>query len=105
MKITGNTIDLDVKSVHVTPDDEVSENGWTMKLGATRTFTPATKGAVRIYLNDKLVDLSRPVTINVNGKQRFKGKVKMNGKYMVESLGEYFDPERIFPAAVDVTVQ
>lgn len=105
MKITGNTIDLDVKSVHVTPDDEVSENGWTMKLGATRTFTPATKGAVRIYLNDKLVDLSRPVTINVNGKQRFKGKVKMNGKYMVESLGEFFDPERIFPAAVDVTVQ
>lgn len=104
MTINGNTIDLTVNSVNVIPNDEVSENGWTMKLGAARTATPATKGKVRIYLNDKLVDLSKPVTVNVNGKKRFCGKAKMDGRYMVESLGEFFDPERIFPAAVEVSI-
>ena len=55
-----------------------------------------------IYLNDELVDLSKPVTLTVNGKTAFSGKVKLEVDNIVNSCAAFFDPERLYPAAIEV---
>ena len=55
---------------------------------------------VRVYLNDQLVDLGKPVTIRVNGKQVFQGIVKADLQAMVNSCTEYFDPCRVYPVDI-----
>lgn len=104
MSITDNNIDLKVYSVTVTPDRQVSENGWTMNTGATRTKEPATKGKVRIYLSDKLVDLTKPVTVTVNGDKKYEGMPQLDRNTMVESIAFFYDPKRIFPTYIDVEI-
>jgi hypothetical protein len=71
----------------------------------SKKYTPATKGSVTLFLNEKLFDLSKPVKIVVNGKEAYNGIVKPTLKAMVESCAEYFDPERVFPASVDVVIE
>lgn len=105
MTIDGNNIDLKVNSVFVQPSEPVSENGWTINIGVSKTSTPATKGKVRIYLNKELVDITKPVSVTVNGEKKFEGDVVFDRRNMIESLAFFFDPCRIFPAAVDVTVE
>jgi hypothetical protein len=39
----------------------------------------------RLYLNDQMVDLAKPVTVFVNGKQRFEGIVQPD---TAEMLGD-----------------
>ena len=75
---------------------------WNIVMHYRKEVQPATGGRLRIYLNDELVDLNRSVTIRVNGKKVFKGKVKRRLEHMANSCALFFDPERIFPAAVDV---
>ena len=62
-------------------------------------------GRVRIYLNQDLVDLSQPVTVNVNGAQKFSGTVGLSGQTVVETCALFFDPLRLFPAYVDVDIK
>lgn len=104
MSIDGNNVDLKVYSVTVTPDRQVSEDGWTMNTGATRTKVAATKGKVRIYLSDKLVDLTKPVTVTVNGAKKYEGTPQLDRNTMVESIAFFYDPKRIFPTYVDVEI-
>ncbi|MCH5334296.1 MAG: hypothetical protein J1D86_00630 [Alistipes sp.] len=106
MTIDDNTVSLDVEVVTVTPGQTIqSDEGWTMNIGETKTYEKATRGRIVIYLNDKLVDMSRPVTVKVNGKLKFKGRLKPCLRDMVTSCGEYFDPARLYPASVEVTVE
>ncbi len=49
MSIDGNTVTLNVMTVVNTPTESVSENGWTMNTNVTKTYTPATRGKVKIY--------------------------------------------------------
>lgn len=107
MTIDGNNIDLKVYGVSRKADQwvESKEEGWSMNVGAKVTREPATKGTVRIYLNKELVDLSKPVTVTVNGAKKFEGTVTLDRRTMIESLALYFDPARIFPASIDVTVE
>ncbi len=104
MTIEGNTITLNIYSVTVTPTESVSEDGWTMHVDAERTALPATTGKIRIYLNSELVDMDSPVTVIVNGKKAFEGKVAPSVATMIESTAFFFDPARVFPASVDVEV-
>lgn len=109
MTIEGNNINLDVNVVTVKPSDwtEVdNENeSWKMNIGEVKTFEKATSGKVVIYLNNDLVDLSKPVTVTVNGKKKFKGKVKTDLKNLVESCAAYFDPARLYPASIEVAIE
>lgn len=105
MTIEGNTVTLNVYSVTVTPAELVSEDGWTMNVDVERTAVPASTGKVRIYLNNKLVDMNSPVTVIVNGRKAFEGKVTPSVAAMVESVDLFFDPARVFPASVDVEVK
>jgi hypothetical protein len=48
--------------------------------------------------------LKKEITVTVNGKQAFQGKVKPDLKNMVNSCAAFFDPQRIYPAAIEVTL-
>lgn len=100
MTIDNNHIDISVNLVDYTTTE--TDERWGIALKFDRSYRPAVKGAFTIYLNDKLVDLSMPVTISVNGRQRFKGKLTLKLDNLIESCAEFGDPRRLYPAAVDI---
>ena len=100
MNIDGNTIRLNISNVEYTCTQK--DKQWGIEMKFNRSYSKATGGKLRIYLNDKLVDMSKSVTIIVNGKPVFEGIVKANLKDMITSCTEYFDPYRVFPASVDI---
>ena len=98
--IEDNHVDLKAqvvkyKAVEVDPR-------WGIELKFARSYRPATTGRVVIYLCDELVDLSREVTVSVNGREVFRGMVRPSVKDMVNSCALFFDPARIYPASVEV---
>ena len=102
MDIQENNISLKIDLVTYKAT-EIDPN-WGIELDFEKSYQPATKGKVIIYLNDKLVDLNKEITLVVNGKEAFKGKVKPQLKNMVNSCAAFFDPERIYPAAIEVNI-
>lgn len=102
LEIKDNNISLRVdlvtyKNIEVDPK-------WGIALKSEKTYTPATKGKVIVYLNDALVDLTKEVVLTVNGKETFRGKVKLEIKNMVNSCAAFFDPMRLYPAAIEVDI-
>ena len=97
----GNTINIMVKNVTYT----TVESLYNIPMVFKKDYTPATKGNITIFLNEENIDLAKPITITVNGHTAFKGKVKPSIKAMAESCALFFDPERVFPAAVDVDIK
>jgi hypothetical protein len=100
VKISDNTVVMSVKNVEYTTTKEI----YGIPMLFEKKYSPVKKGNVTIFLNEELFDLARPVKVVVNGKEVFNGIVKPTLKALVESCAEYFDPERIFPASVDVTI-
>ena len=100
MSIDGNNIDLEVDEVAYKATE--TDPRWGIELSFERSYEPATKGKVVIYLNDELVDLSKPVTLTVNGKTAFNDNVGLDTKHLINSCGIFFDPERLYPAAIEV---
>ena len=101
VQIADNVVTMTVNNVEYTTVEQI----YGIPMTFSKKYTPATKGNVTLYLNEKLFDLSRPVKVFVNGKEAFNGIVKPTLKAMVESCAEYFDPERLYPASVDVEIQ
>lgn len=100
MTIKDNHVTLNIDNVKY--ECTQKDPNWGIELKFKKSFVPATKGRFTIYLCEELVDLKRPVTVTINGKQVFKGKVKPNLKNMVNSCTTFFDPCRIYPAAIEV---
>ena len=100
MNINGNHVNLKISNVAYTTTQKDPQ--WGIEMKFKRTYTDATGGKVRLYLCEQLVDLSKPVEININGKKVFSGKVKASLQSMVNSCTEYFDPCRVYPAYVEV---
>ena len=102
-EIKGNTIDLKVSSVKYV-EKKVSDwyKDFKLVLLYDKVYEPATKGKLRIYLSPELLNLRQPVTIRINGREVYSGLVKADYSHLVESCARFFDPERLFPAAVDV---
>lgn len=100
MKITGNTINLTIKTVNY--EVVQKDPNWGIEMKFRKSYTPAGGGKLTLYLCDELVDLTRPVTLHVNGKKVFEGKVKADLKNLVNSCAAFFDPRRIYPASVEV---
>ena len=101
VNIDDNVITLAVSNVEYTTIEEI----YGIPMTFSKRYTPASKGNVTIFLNEELFDFERPVKVVVNGKEAFNGMVKPTLKAMVESCAEYFDPERIFPASVNVDIE
>ena len=100
LSMANNEVRLTVKEVTYTVTDNVPGTSIPMKFN--RTYSPAKSGTYTIFLDNTLVDLSQPVKVWVNDKKVFEGKLKCDAKYIKESLELFHDPERLFPAAVQV---
>lgn len=101
MSLKDNVVTIDIRNVSYTTTEKDSR--WGIDLRFHRTYSPAEGGRLRIFLNDRLVDMSRPVTLIINGRKVFQGRLKANLRDMIDSCAEYFDPCRVFPASVEVS--
>lgn len=100
LSMANNEVCLTVQEVKYTVTENVPGTSIPMKFN--RTYTPAKSGAYTIFLDNTLVNLAQPVKVWVNGKKVFEGTVKCDAKNIRESLELFHDPERLFPAAVQV---
>lgn len=103
---------MDIKDNHITLNVDLvtyktteTDPNWGIELKFDKNYTPATKGKVLIYLNQELVDLNKEITVTVNGKETFRGKVTPQLQHMVNSCATFFDPTRIYPAAIEVEIK
>lgn len=102
MDIDNNKISLKVELV--TYEATETDPHWGIELKSKKHYRPATKGKVIVYLNEKLVDLNKKITLTVNGKKAFQGMIKPELKHLVNSCAAFFDPERLYPAAIEVDI-
>ena len=102
MTIDGNHVRLTVDNIRY----EVLEKEpyWEIELKFRKHLTPATSGCFTLYFCEELLDLTKPVTIEVNGKCLFKGKLKPQLRHLVNSCATFYDPRRLYPTAVELAL-
>jgi len=66
------------------------------------TRKPLTASQIIVHLNDSMLDLDKEVTVILNGKQVFQGKLKRSRATMMKNLLERGDPNYAFPAEITV---
>ena len=54
-----------------------------------------------LYLNDKLVDLSKPIRVVINGNEAFNDYAKYSVAALLDSIADKRDPEQFFYAKID----
>ena len=95
-----NSIDIKVDGVKY--NATWKDPHWGIDMLFSKDLTPALHGHLRIFLSDQLVDLKKKVTVRINGKQVFCGKVKSSKKTRKLSQELWGDPMRDFKHAVEV---
>lgn len=95
-----NSIDIKVDGVKY--NATWKDPHWGIDMLFSKDLTPAQHGHLRIFLSDRLVDLKKKVTVRINGKQVFCGKVKSSKKTRKLSQELWGDPMRDFKHAVEV---
>ena len=95
-----NSIDIKVDAVKYNPTWK--DPRWGINMLFSKEFTPAQHGQLRIFLSDQLVDLKKKVTVRINGKEVFNGKVKGSKKNQKLAHELWGDPMRNFKHAVEV---
>ena len=45
------------------------------------------------------------ITVTVNGKKSFEGKIDLELKHLVNSCATFFDPNRLYPAAIEIDME
>lgn len=96
----GNTLSLDTKLVEYTTT--YTKDGIEMYFD--KKYSTARRGKLRVFLNEEEYDLSQPVKVVLNGTEIFNGMVTPSLATMVESCALFYDPERLFPAAIDIDI-
>lgn len=100
LDIQDNIITLKVDEVTYKTTEK--DPHWGIDLKFEKSYKTAKKGKVVIYLCNELVDLKKKVTLIVNGKQVYQGIVKPDLKHIINSCAAFFDPERLYTAAIEV---
>ena len=95
-----NSIDIKVDGVKY--NATWKDPHWGIDMLFSKDLTPAQHGHLRIFLSDQLVDLKKKVTVRINGKQVFCGKVKSSKKTRKLSQELWGDPMRDFKHAIEV---
>ena len=103
MDINGNDIDLNVTTVGY-KSNTVDET-YNVVTSYLKTYTEATDGKIKLYLSPELVDFDKPVTIRVNGREVYSGKIEQNVNDIVNSCATFFDPKRLYTASVDIDIK
>jgi predicted esterase len=70
--------------------------------GGEPSRKPLTASQIVVHLNDAMLDLEKEITIELNGKQAFKGMVKRSHGTILQNLVERGDINYAFPAEVKV---
>lgn len=100
LNIKNNTIILNVKNVEYTTT--YSQNG--IEMFFSKEYSDVNKGNITIFISEKQLDLSKPVKLVVNGTEIYNAIVPTSLNAMIESCALFFDPERVFPAYIDVDI-
>ena len=95
---------IDIKAEATKGDATYQSPDWQKALSDPGPLVPATGLTLRIWLHESLIDFAKPLTVRINGKEVKHAEVTANLKAMVESLQRSGDPQRIYPACLDVTV-
>jgi hypothetical protein len=90
----------------VTASCDRARNAVDVTVAAPRSATPRETEAERparvaklsVYLDDRLVDMTREVVVTVDGKERFRAVPRLSLAVLVRSAQEREDPEYAFPA-------
>ncbi|MGM9803717.1 MAG: hypothetical protein ACI308_06015 [Muribaculaceae bacterium] len=98
--VKDNVIDLNVHNVRYVGLDYVPQ--WQLIMHFAKREMPATGIKLRVYLCQELVDLNKKVTVRVNGRKVFSGKVKCRLSNLVTSCAAFYDPCRLYPASVEI---
>lgn len=101
VNINDNVISIDVNNVTYTTTHKVG--GIDMLFA--KNYSKAQKGNITVYLNEQRFNLNNPVEVILNGKKIFSGIITPTLKAMIESCALFFDPERIFPASIDIDIE
>jgi hypothetical protein len=101
MRIEGNNIFLNVKNVTYTTRESLGGIPMTFD----KAYTKAQKGNITIFLSEELFNFEKPIIVVLNGKIVHYGKVKPTLRSLVESCALFYDPERLFPAAIDIEIE
>ncbi|MBI2920303.1 MAG: hypothetical protein HYY18_04385 [Planctomycetes bacterium] len=68
-------------------------------------FTTVRAARLRVYWSDRVVDLAKPVTIRVNGKEAWKGVPQTSVRFMVEEARRTGRRDVVFGGMVEVEVK
>ncbi len=85
-------------------DEKVQFADWQQELTDQGEVTSASGLKLRVWLDEKLLDLSKPVKVMVNGMEVATVKPKLSTKTMVWSMKEFGDPKRIYASKLEVVV-
>jgi len=96
-----NVVTIQVQDIKYTCTEVDPQFGIEKRFARTYA-TPARKIGLTLYLCEELVDFGKSVTVVLNGKRVFKGKLKPSVDAMTSSLLCWGDPLRIFPAAIEL---
>lgn len=66
---------------------------------------PLKSGSIDIYLSDDMIDLSKKIKVVYGGKKVFDKKVQLSENNLIESCAIFNDPERIFPAKIELKLK
>ena len=100
MTIKDNTIDFTIE--RVTYEVTEREPHWGIPIKHRKHYAPAAMGKFTLYLSDDMVDFCKKVTLIVNGQCVYKGKIKPDTRYLINSCATFFDPERVYIAGIEV---
>ena len=70
--------------------------------GNTITIHDCDYSKVRIYLNEKLVDLSKPVVVLHVDDNLFEGTLRKSDSLMKKTLYQRNDPSYSFPCVIEI---
>ena len=93
--------EIHITAEHVAYEITIRDPGMGIPLSQVKHYTPSPHGKLRIFLDERLFNPKRAVTVFVNGKQVFKGKLQPSAAALAESIATFADPCRRYPYAVD----
>ena len=100
MTIKGNIIDLSID--RVTYEAIEREPRWNIPIKHRKHYAPVEEGSFTLYLSDDMVDFNQKVTLYINDKRVYHGKVKPDTRHLINSCATFFDPERVYAAGIEV---
>jgi hypothetical protein len=72
--------------------------------GQAITITAENTKRLVVRLSDQLVNLDAPLSITVNGEEKFSGQVKRSAREIISSLDQRADPASAATASVTVNL-